>query len=188
MRYKKLGNTGIDVSQVSLGTWAIGGKNWGSVDDNLSIKACLLYTSNKSQELYTLLSDETFKKEDKKRVIDNVFDKDDNIMLKNFLFLLVNKNRIDEIKLIYLDFKNLYLEHSGILNVEVKSANELSEELLDSLKNKLSDKFNKKIILSKSVDKNIIGGIILYINGKMIDLSVKNELDIICLLYTSRCV
>ena len=39
MRYKKLGNTGIDVSQVSLGTWAIGGKNWGSVDDNLSIKA-----------------------------------------------------------------------------------------------------------------------------------------------------
>lgn len=134
---------------------------------------------NKSEELYTLLSDETFKKEDKKRVIDNVFDKDDNIMLKNFLFLLVDKNRIGEIKLIYLDFKNLYLEHSGILNVEVKSANELSEELIGSLKNKLSDKFNKKIILSKSVDKNIIGGMILYINGKMIDLSVKNELDMI---------
>lgn len=134
---------------------------------------------NKSGELYTLLSDETFKKEDKKRVIDNVFDKDDNIMLKNFLFLLVDKNRIGEIKLIYLDFKNLYLEHSGILNVEVKSANELSEELIGSLKNKLSDKFNKKIILSKSVDKNIIGGMILYINGKMIDLSVKNELDMI---------
>ena len=121
---------------------------------------------NKSEELYTLLSDETFKKEDKKRVIDNVFDKDDNIMLKNFLFLLVDKNRIGEIKLIYLDFKNLYLEHSGILNVEVKSANELSEELIGSLKN-------------KSVDKNIIGGMILYINGKMIDLSVKNELDMI---------
>ena len=134
---------------------------------------------NKSEELYTLLSDETFKKEDKKRVIDNVFDKDDNIMLKNFLFLLVDKNRIGEIKLIYLDFKNLYLEHSDILNVEVKSANELSEELIGSLKNKLSDKFNKKIILSKSVDKNIIGGMILYINGKMIDLSVKNELDMI---------
>ena len=134
---------------------------------------------NKSGELYTLLSDETFKKEDKKRVIDNVFDKDDNIMLNNFLFLLVDKNRIGEIKLIYLDFKNLYLEHSGILNVEVKSANELSEELIGSLKNKLSDKFNKKIILSKSVDKNIIGGMILYINGKMIDLSVKNELDMI---------
>ncbi|RGD73564.1 ATP synthase F1 subunit delta [Anaerofustis stercorihominis] len=134
---------------------------------------------NKSQELYTLLSDETFKKEDKKRVIDNVFDKDDNIMLKNFLFLLVDKNRIGDIKLIYLDFKNLYLEHSGILNVEVKSANELSEELIGSLKNKLSDKFNKKIILSKRVDKNIIGGMILYINGKMIDLSVKNELDMI---------
>ena len=39
MRYKKLGGTGVDVSQVALGTWAIGGKNWGNVDDNMSIKA-----------------------------------------------------------------------------------------------------------------------------------------------------
>ncbi len=39
MRYKKLGNTGLDVSCVALGTWAIGGKNWGAVDDGGSIKA-----------------------------------------------------------------------------------------------------------------------------------------------------
>ncbi len=39
MRYKKLGGTGVDVSQIALGTWAIGGKNWGNVDDNMSIKA-----------------------------------------------------------------------------------------------------------------------------------------------------
>lgn len=39
MRYKKLGNTGLDVSCVALGTWAIGGKNWGEVNDDQSIKA-----------------------------------------------------------------------------------------------------------------------------------------------------
>ncbi|MEA4895101.1 MAG: aldo/keto reductase [Oscillospiraceae bacterium] len=39
MRYKTLGRTGLRVSSVALGTWAIGGKNWGNVDDTESINA-----------------------------------------------------------------------------------------------------------------------------------------------------
>ena len=30
---------------------------------------------------------------------------------------------------------------------------------------------------NEKIDKDIIGGIVLFINGKMIDLSVKNELN-----------
>ena len=39
MRYKKLGNSDIDVSVVALGAWAIGGdSNWGASDDDMSIR------------------------------------------------------------------------------------------------------------------------------------------------------
>ena len=38
MRYRPLGNTGIQVSEVSFGTWAIGGA-WGSKDDAESLRA-----------------------------------------------------------------------------------------------------------------------------------------------------
>lgn len=39
MRYRKLGNTDIDVSIVSIGAWAIGGdSNWGDSDDAMSVK------------------------------------------------------------------------------------------------------------------------------------------------------
>lgn len=39
MRYKQLGDSGIQVSAVSLGTWGIGGSGWGEVSRGESIRA-----------------------------------------------------------------------------------------------------------------------------------------------------
>lgn len=39
MRYKEFGSTGIKVSALAVGTWAIGGANWGDVNKADSIKA-----------------------------------------------------------------------------------------------------------------------------------------------------
>lgn len=39
MRYKKFGSTGVDVSALTIGTWAIGGANWGDVNKKDSIDA-----------------------------------------------------------------------------------------------------------------------------------------------------
>jgi len=39
MRYRRLGKTGFDVSVIAFGAWAIGGADWGKVDDRDSIKA-----------------------------------------------------------------------------------------------------------------------------------------------------
>ena len=36
MKYRKLGNTDLEISVVSLGTWVFGGDCWGTVDDNVS--------------------------------------------------------------------------------------------------------------------------------------------------------
>ena len=38
MLYRPLGRTGLDVSAVSFGAWAIGG-SWGAVDDEESMRA-----------------------------------------------------------------------------------------------------------------------------------------------------
>ena len=39
MRYKEFGNTGEKISALAVGTWAIGGANWGDVNKADSIKA-----------------------------------------------------------------------------------------------------------------------------------------------------
>jgi len=38
MKYRTLGRTGLKVSEVSFGAWAIGG-SWGGVDDSDSLAA-----------------------------------------------------------------------------------------------------------------------------------------------------
>ncbi|MBA3528247.1 MAG: aldo/keto reductase [Propionibacteriaceae bacterium] len=39
MEYRTLGSTGIDVSEIGFGAWAIGGDAWGPVEDDASIAA-----------------------------------------------------------------------------------------------------------------------------------------------------
>lgn len=39
MRYKQFGNTDMNVSALTVGTWAIGGANWGDINKEDSIKA-----------------------------------------------------------------------------------------------------------------------------------------------------
>jgi aryl-alcohol dehydrogenase-like predicted oxidoreductase len=39
MRYRQLGRTGIEVSEIGYGAWGIGGSQWGGADDDESIQA-----------------------------------------------------------------------------------------------------------------------------------------------------
>ncbi|MEA2420833.1 MAG: hypothetical protein QOE60_3039 [Thermoleophilaceae bacterium] len=39
MRYRQLGSTGIEVSEIGYGAWGIGGSQWGGADDDESIQA-----------------------------------------------------------------------------------------------------------------------------------------------------
>jgi aryl-alcohol dehydrogenase-like predicted oxidoreductase len=38
MKYKNLGNTGINISEIGFGTWGLGGNSYGSVDKDISMK------------------------------------------------------------------------------------------------------------------------------------------------------
>ena len=39
MRYKEFGSTGLELSEISVGTWALGGKDMGPVDEKDAIEA-----------------------------------------------------------------------------------------------------------------------------------------------------
>ena len=51
MKYRKLGNTGIEVSEIGFGTWGLGGNSYGPVDDNIS-KAALRFAFDSGITFY----------------------------------------------------------------------------------------------------------------------------------------
>jgi len=42
MKYRKLGATGLEVSEIGFGTWGLGGDSYGPVEDRISVKALRL--------------------------------------------------------------------------------------------------------------------------------------------------
>lgn len=46
MRYKKFKNANVDISELAIGTWAIGGEQWGTVEKKDSIEAILKMIEN----------------------------------------------------------------------------------------------------------------------------------------------
>ena len=96
---------------------------------------------------------------------------------QNVLNYVVSKDRIEYISLIRNNFLNEVYKEEGKLPVIAVFAKELSESQKNKLIKKLEEKYRKKIVLNLEVDESIIGGGILKIGNKVINGSIKYQLE-----------
>lgn len=100
-----------------------------------------------------------------------------NRYLVSFIMTLIDRNRMDEIMEMFLDFERGYKENKNILEAEAVTAIEMTEEQTEQVIKELSEKYGKTVVLKTSVDPSIIGGMVLYIGNEMIDASVKAKFE-----------
>lgn len=95
-----------------------------------------------------------------------------------FMELVVKNNRIDFMRAIALAFMKQYRNNNGIASVEIVTATKLGDDdingIIDVVKSQLE---GKTIELSKRVDPNLIGGFMVDVDSKVLDASVKNQLE-----------
>ena len=115
--------------------------------------------------------------EEKKKVLDTVFKGRLSDMLLNFLVLLIDKKRFLFVEEIAEAFEQLYEKHEGILEVKVVTAVPLEDAAKSKLISKLESETNKKIRLSPVTDPDIIGGMVLIMEDKIIDGSVRHHMQ-----------
>ncbi|HHU83717.1 MAG TPA: ATP synthase F1 subunit delta [Clostridiales bacterium] len=95
----------------------------------------------------------------------------------SFMCILVERNAIFDFGDIVADFKALYREYLGLGSAVITSAVELTDDEKARLISKLEKKSGKKLEVKYVVDETIIGGLVVDIDGKFIDASVKTKLE-----------
>ena len=112
----------------------------------------------------------------KKLVLNEIFGKDNRDNL-NILLYILDKGRINCIKYIVAEYLKIYYRKNRILDVRATFTKELTDEQKKKLIDKLSQKTGKEINLEIKIDKNILGGGVIRIGDKIIDGSIRRELD-----------
>jgi len=97
--------------------------------------------------------------------------------MKDFLGLLLEKDRLQYLTQIDNDFRKLADEMSGILRATIHSATKLSKEQLDAIGKSLEQQTGKRVELKIDNKPDLIGGLQVEIGGKLFDGSLKTQLQ-----------
>lgn len=130
-----------------------------------------------SKDLFEALTNPLVTVADKKAIVDKVFEQDVDVLVKNFLKLLVEKNRFNLICDIVKVYNSLLDDINEVARVEVVSAVELNDMEKNSIQDKLAENLNKQISIKYKIDESIIAGLIFKMGDDIIDMSVAHKLE-----------
>lgn len=129
------------------------------------------------KDLLKLLSHPMIPISEKVKLLHRYFEGSIGELAMRFTELLLRRGRISQLGHIISVFKELADEWRGVLYVEVKSAIELTEDEIERIRGWASRMWNKRIIIRTQVDEDIIGGLVIKVGDKLLDLSIKGALD-----------
>lgn len=97
--------------------------------------------------------------------------------MKDFLGLLLEKDRLQYLTQIDQDFRKLADERSGVLRGTIHSAVALGNDQLGAIRQSLETQTGKKVELKVDIKPELIGGIQVEIGGKLFDGSLTTQLQ-----------
>ena len=130
----------------------------------------------KSTDLGTFLADVTYSDEKKIKVIKALQDVSSTIV-KNFLETLIVNRRLSLLPLIIQEVRNQADSLVKVSDDEVTPAVALTTAQLEKLETMIKAKFDlNEVTIKNTIDKSILGGVVINARGKIIDASIKSQL------------
>ncbi|HTL30666.1 MAG TPA: ATP synthase F1 subunit delta [Tepidisphaeraceae bacterium] len=100
-----------------------------------------------------------------------------NPLLMNFLGVVNQKGRLGSLTAISEAYDGLLDELLGKIEVDVTVAHRLSDQQLEEVRKTVSAALKKDAVMHQYVDEKIIGGLVLRVQDRLLDGSVKAQLD-----------
>jgi F-type H+-transporting ATPase subunit delta len=98
-------------------------------------------------------------------------------VMMNFLGLLNSKNRMNILPAVVEAYQDLLDAERGNIEVDVTVAQKLTPEQLETVRERVSSAIQRNAVVHQYVDDSIIGGLVLRVQDKLIDASVRNQLE-----------
>ena len=113
----------------------------------------------------------------KREVAKNVFEGRISKELLNYIYVLIDKRRVGAFDDIRRHYDKLVRENDGMIKGLIYSALPMDEDRIEAFEEKIGATLEKKVSLANRIDKSLIGGVRIYIDGKLYDASVKTRLE-----------
>lgn len=130
----------------------------------------------KNRDLLMLTKSPVVKPKDKSEVLNKVFKNNVSDTVLDFLGVLSQNKR----EALLLDttyaFETLYRKHNNIISASITSAVKLSDKSKDAMIAAIKSSTDSQIELEEIVNNDLIGGFVLQIEDKLLDLSISGKL------------
>jgi F-type H+-transporting ATPase subunit delta len=128
-------------------------------------------------ELREFLSNPRITSDGKKSTLSEIFGEKISPITLHWINMVVDQGRQRRLPVIIETFLTLAQEAREKVTAEVITSIPLSEDLAKRLEQELSKVTRKRVFLKPMVDDSILGGVIVKIENKVIDGSVKHRLE-----------
>lgn len=152
-------------------------KEQGNLDAVKSDMEQIAAVIKSSTELQAVLSNPIIKTDKKQSILTSLFGGKVRPEILNFFEIMVRKGRSGLIYATALEFVEEYNEIKGIVNAEVTSATLLSAENFEALKTTIAQQINAQVILTNKVDPALIGGFVVKVGDRQVDVSLAGKLN-----------
>ena len=129
-----------------------------------------------SRELQVFFFSPYFSTEEKKEGLGRAVEDADEVVL-NILELLVENHRMPVIFRLRRAFDRLWEEENKLLPVQITSAVELDEAIVQRIGEEVGKQTGRNVELKSTVDPDVLGGIVLRVGNSILDASIRNRLE-----------
>jgi F-type H+-transporting ATPase subunit delta len=127
-------------------------------------------------QLGTVLANPEIEQSAKADILEDVL-VDAHEVTRNFLRLLAAEGRTAEVEQIVREFDSLVAADEHLLEVELTTAIDLSDEDFRSLVSQIEQASGRTVQATRSVDPDLIGGVVLQAGSMRLDASVRGRIE-----------
>jgi len=128
-------------------------------------------------DFYEFLCTPVISVPEKKTVVEQVFGDRISQETLNFLHVLIDKSRMAGFHRIVEEYRKLIDQEKGISLGTIYSVEPLTDIQIRSFEEKTAKLLRKNVRLINKTDASLIGGVKIFIDGKVIDASLRKQLQ-----------